>query len=79
MLIVVNRCQPFQPHEPHVILLRMICTYACFTFLYIGKIPDGYQIAKSLVEFRLVINQSVVPLDLEFSPEERSVFPLSTI
>ena len=28
---------------------------------------------------RLVINQSVVPVDLEPSPEECRVFPLSTI
>jgi hypothetical protein len=27
---------------------------------------------------RLVINQSVVPMDLELSPKEWSVFPLST-
>jgi hypothetical protein len=30
-------------------------------------------------EVRLVINQSVVSVDLELSPEEQSVFPLSTI
>ena len=28
---------------------------------------------------RLVVNQSVVPEDLELSLEERSVFPLSTV
>jgi hypothetical protein len=28
---------------------------------------------------RLVINQSVIPVDLELSPKERSIFPLSTI
>ena len=42
----------FESHEPHVILLSTICTYACFTFLYFGKIPDGYQIA-SLEELGL--------------------------
>ena len=30
-------------------------------------------------EFRLVFNQSVVPVDLELSPEERSVFLLFSI
>ena len=42
----LNQCQPFEPHEPHVILLSMICTYACFTFQYFRKILDGYQIAR---------------------------------
>ena len=27
-------------------LLSTTCTYACFTFQYFGKIPDGYQIAR---------------------------------
>ena len=46
--IKANRSKPvssFEPHEPHVILLSTICTYACFIFLYFGKIPNGYQIA----------------------------------
>ena len=30
-------------------------------------------------EFRLVHNQSVVPMDLELSPEERNAFPLFAI
>ena len=30
-------------------------------------------------EIRLVINQSVVPMDLESLPEDQSVFPLSIL
>jgi len=30
-------------------------------------------------EFRLVLNQSVVPVDLELSPEEQRVFSLFAI
>jgi hypothetical protein len=36
-------------------------------------------LAISTTPVRLVINQSVVPVELEFSPEDWRVFPLSTI
>jgi hypothetical protein len=39
---------------------------------------DEYQIAR-VGRVRFVINQSVVPVDLELSPEVQSVFPLSAI
>ena len=35
------------------------------------KFPDGYQIA-GFGGVRLVVNQSVVPVNLESSPEDRS-------
>ena len=64
--------------NPMLYLLSTTCTYACFTFIYFEKILDGYQFARVRRSW-LVINQSVVPVDLEFSPKERSVFLLSTI
>jgi hypothetical protein len=42
----LSKCLPFEPHEPHVILLSTTRTYACFIFTTWIKIPDGYQIAR---------------------------------
>jgi hypothetical protein len=50
--------------NPILYLLRMTCTYACLYILF-EKIPNGYQIAR-FEEVRLVINQSVDPVELEF-------------
>jgi hypothetical protein len=36
-------------------------------------------LAISTTPVRLMINQLVVPVELELSPEDRSVFPLSAI
>jgi hypothetical protein len=49
----LNQCQPFEPHEPHVILVEydMYLRLLYFSILWI-KIPDGYQIA-SLKELGL--------------------------
>jgi len=49
-----------------------------FTF-YLDKNPGWVPDCLFRKEFRLVLNQSVVPVDLELSPEERSVFPLFAI
>jgi len=74
----MNQCLAFEPHEPYVILAENeMYLRLSLHFIWI-KIPDGYQIA-SLEKFRLVLNQSVVPVDLELSPEERRVFPLFAI
>ena len=67
----------FEPHEPHVILVEYdMYLRLPLHFIWI-KIPDEYQITS--FEFRLVLNQSVVPMDLELSLEERSVIPLFSI
>ena len=52
-LIVVNQCQPFEPHEPHDIFVEydMYFRLLYFSIIWI-KIPDGYQIA-SLEELGL--------------------------
>ena len=49
-----------------------------FTY-YLDKNPGWVPDCKLGKEFRLVLNQSVVYVDLELSPEERSVFPLFAI
>ena len=73
----LNQCLAFEPHEPYVILAEYeMYLRLPLHFIWI-KIPDGYQIAS--LEFRLVLNQSVVPVDLELSLEERRVFPLFAI
>ena len=45
-LIAVNQCQPFEPHEPHDIIVKydMYLRFLYFSILWI-KILDGYQIA----------------------------------
>ena len=67
----------FESHEPHDIIVKydIYLRLLYFSILWI-KIPDGYQIA-SFGGVRLVVNQSVVPVDLESSPEDRS--RLSTV
>ena len=57
--------------NPILFLLSTRCTYAYLLYFTWIKIPDGYKIAE-FEEVRLVINQSVVPVDLESSPEDRS-------
>ena len=46
-LITVNKCQPFEPHEPHVIFVEyhMYLRLLYFSIIWI-KIPNGYQIAR---------------------------------
>ena len=67
----------FEPHEPHDIIVKydMYLHLLYFSIHWI-KIPDGYQIAGFGV-VRLVVNQSVVPVNLESSPEDQS--QLSTV
>ena len=58
--------------NPMLYLLSTTCTYACFIFQLFGQ---KSRMGTRLLEFggiRLVINQSVVPVDLESSPEDRS-------
>ena len=52
-LIAVNQCQPFEPHEPHDIIVKYDMYLRLFYFsIHWIKIPDGYQIA-GLEEFGL--------------------------
>ena len=67
----LNQCQPFEPHEPHVIFVEYDMYLRLLYFQLFGKISDGYHIAR-FGGIRLVINQSVVPVELESSPEDRS-------
>jgi len=61
----LNQCLVFEPHEPYVILAEYeMYLRLPLHFIWI-KIPDRYQ--------------SVVPVDLELSPKERSAFPLFAI
>ena len=58
--------------NPMLYLLSTTCTYACFIFHIFGK---KSRMGTRLLEFggiRLVINQSVVSVELESSPEEWS-------
>ena len=68
----LNQCQPFEPHKPRDIIVKydMYLRLLYFSILWI-KILDGYQIA-GFGGVRLVVNQSVVPVNLESSPEDRS-------
>ena len=60
-----HECQPFEPHEPHVIFVEYDMYLRLFYFSIIWiKILDGYQIAR-VGGIRLVINQSVAPVELE--------------
>ena len=71
-LLVVNQCQPFEPHEPHVIFVEYDMYLRLLYFLNLWK---KFQMGARLLEFggiRLVINQSVVPVELESSPKHRS-------
>ena len=57
--------------NPMSYLLSMTCTYDCFIFITLEKSRMGTR----MLEFegiRLVINQSVVPVELESSPEDQS-------
>ena len=65
-----NPCQAFEPYEPHVIFVEYDMYLRLFYFLNLWK---KSQMDTRLLEFgeiRLVINQSVVPVDLESSPED---------
>jgi hypothetical protein len=73
-----TRVMPFKPHEPHVTLVEYDIYLHLFIFIIWIKILDWYQIAR-VWKSRLVINQSVVPVELESSPKERSVFPLFAV
>ena len=43
----LNQCQPFEPHEPHVIFIEYDMYLHMLYFLNIWiKFPDGYQIAR---------------------------------
>ena len=46
-LTAVNQCQPFEPHEPHVIFIEydMYLRLLYFSIIWI-KILDGYHIAR---------------------------------
>ena len=58
--------------NPMLYLLSTTCTYACFTFQIFGwKSRMGTRLLE-FGEIRLVINQSVVLVELEYSPEDRS-------
>ena len=63
-----NQCQLFEPHKPHVI-------FAEFDMDSPLQFPPHLRLDISLLEsegVRLVINQSVVPVDLECSLEDQS-------
>ena len=57
--------------NPILYLLTMTCTYSYFTFQYFGKSWMGTRLLES-GGVRLVINQSVVPVVLVTTPEDRS-------
>ena len=63
----LNQCQPFEPHEPHVMLLSTLA----LLFYTLDKnprwVPDCW-----FEGVRLVVNQSVVPVEVESSPEDQS-------
>ena len=68
----LNQCQPFEPHEPHDIIVKYDMYLRLLYFFYTldknpGWVPDWW-----FGGVRLVVNQSVVPVDLESSPEDRS-------
>ena len=65
-MIAVNQCHPFEPHNPMLYLLSLTWTHSCYF-----NTPQ--------MEFRLVVNQSVGPCEVESTPEDRSVFPLFDI
>ena len=69
--------KPFEPHEPHVTLVEYDTYLRLFIFIIWIKIPDGYQIESG--EVRLVINQSVVPVDWSLHPKIGVVFPLFAV
>ena len=63
----------FEPHEPHDIIVK----YDMYLrLLYFDKNP-GWEPDCWFGGVRLVVNQSVVPVDLESSPEDWS--QLSTV
>ena len=62
--------------NPMLYLLIMTCTYACFTFKSLEKSRMGTRLPE-FEEVRLVIKQSIVPVELESSPEDQSC--LSTV
>jgi hypothetical protein len=64
--------------NPHVILVEYEMYSCLFIFQYFGKIPDGYQIAE-IGAVRLVINQSVVPVEQSLHLKTGVVFPLFVI
>ena len=58
--------------NPMLYLLSTTCTYACFIFFnYLDKNPGWVPDCQS-GGVKLVVNQLVVPVDLESSPEDRS-------
>ena len=63
----------FEPHEPHDIIVKYDMYLHLLYFLYLDKnlgwVPDCQSGG-----VRLVINQLVVPIELESSPDDRSYF-----
>ena len=57
--------------NPMLYLLSMTCTYACFSFQYFGKSRMGTRLLES-GGVKLVINQSVVRVELVTTPKDRS-------
>ena len=61
----------FEPHEPHDIIVKYDMYLRLLYFLYLDKNP-GWVPDCWFGGVRLVVNQSVVPVNLESSPEDRS-------
>ena len=61
----------FEPHEPHDIIVKYDMYLHLLYFLYLDKNP-GWVPDCWFGGVRLVVNQSVVPVNLESSPEDRS-------
>ena len=61
----------FEPHEPHDIIVKYDMYLHLLSFLYLDKnprwVPDCW-----FGGVRFVVNQSVVPVNSESSPEDRS-------
>ena len=67
MLIAVNQCQLFEPHEPLVILLSTTCTYALLYLSYWknpGWVTDQDWIEDYRVSIRLGVHQLTSLLEL---------------
>ena len=61
----------FEPHEPHDIIVKYDMYLRLLYFLYLDKNPGWVPDCQSR-SVRLVVNQSVIPVNLESSPEDRS-------